>query len=46
MIAVIVEIKRRAAAVARASGAGVVTRDTSAFEDCGVLLIDPWQVSS
>jgi predicted nucleic acid-binding protein len=32
------------AAVARANGAGVVTRDLGGFEDCGVPLIDPWQV--
>ena len=31
------------AAVARANGAGVVTRDVGGFEDCGVPLIDPWQ---
>ena len=31
------------AAVARANGAGVVTRDIGGFEDCGVPLIDPWQ---
>ena len=32
------------AAVARAKGAAVVTRDTSGFEDCGVPLINPWEV--
>jgi predicted nucleic acid-binding protein len=31
------------AAVARANGAGVVTRDIGGFEDCGVPLVDPWQ---
>jgi len=31
------------AAVARANGAGVVTRDIGGFEDRGVPLIDPWQ---
>ena len=31
------------AAVARADGAGVVTRDIGGFEDCGVALVDPWQ---
>ena len=31
------------AAVARANGAGVVTRDIGGFEDCGVPLADPWQ---
>jgi predicted nucleic acid-binding protein len=31
------------AAVARANGAGVVTRDIGGFEECGVPLIDPWQ---
>src|ERR1700741_3631277 len=30
------------AAVARANGAGVVTRDIGGFEDCGVPLVDPW----
>jgi len=34
------------AAVARARGASVVTRDISGFEDCGVLLVNPWQASS
>jgi predicted nucleic acid-binding protein len=34
------------AAVAHANNASVVTRDTGGFEDCGVALIDPWQVSS
>src|SRR5271166_197338 len=34
------------AAVAYANNAAVVTRDTGGFEDCGVPLIDPWQVSS
>ena len=34
------------AAVARANGAGVVTRDTGGFEDCGVPLVDPWQALS
>jgi predicted nucleic acid-binding protein len=34
------------AAVARANGAGVVTRDIGRFQDCGILLVDPWQASS
>ena len=34
------------AAVARANGAGVVTRDIGGFEDCGVPLVDPWQALS
>lgn len=34
------------AAVAHANNAAVVTRDTGGFKDCGVPLIDPWQVSS
>jgi hypothetical protein len=34
------------AAVARAKGASVVTRDIGGFEDCGVPLVDPWQTSS
>ena len=33
------------AAVERANGAGVVTRDIVGFEDCGVPLVDPWQTS-
>jgi predicted nucleic acid-binding protein len=33
------------AAVARAKGASVVTRDTSGFEECGVPLVNPWQAS-
>jgi toxin FitB len=34
------------AAVAHANNATVVTRDTGGFKDCGIPLIDPWQVSS
>ena len=34
------------AAVARANGAGVVTRDIGGFEDCGIPLVDPWQTLS
>ncbi len=30
------------AAIARASGATLATRDTADFEDCGVALINPW----
>jgi hypothetical protein len=33
------------AAVARARGASVVTRDIGGFEDCGVPLVDPWRAS-
>ncbi|HEY6431825.1 MAG TPA: type II toxin-antitoxin system VapC family toxin [Acetobacteraceae bacterium] len=33
------------AAIARACGASVVTRDTGGFADCGITLIDPWTVS-
>jgi predicted nucleic acid-binding protein len=33
------------AAVARANDAIVVTRDTAAFEDCGVTLINPWKAA-
>ena len=33
------------AAIARANGAGVVTRDIGGFENCGVPLVDPWQAS-
>jgi toxin FitB len=32
------------ASVAQAHGASVVTRDTDGFEDCGVTLINPWQM--
>jgi predicted nucleic acid-binding protein len=31
------------AAVARVSGARLVTRDTSGFADCGLTLINPWE---
>jgi len=31
------------AAIARAHGAGVVTRDRSGFAGCGVTLINPWE---
>ena len=34
------------AAVARANGAGVVTRDIGGFEGCGVPLVDPWHALS
>ena len=30
------------AAIARAKGADVVTRDIGGFEGCGVTLVDPW----
>lgn len=30
------------AAIARAAGAAVATRDVSTFQDCGVDVIDPW----
>jgi toxin FitB len=30
------------AAIARARGASVVTRDTADFEECGLTLINPW----
>jgi predicted nucleic acid-binding protein len=33
-------------AIARANGAGVVTRDIGGFEDCGVPLVDLWQALS
>jgi toxin FitB len=32
------------ASVARSHGASVVTRDTGGFEDCGLTLINPWEV--
>lgn len=31
------------AAIARAQGAAVVTRDVGGFDGCGVTLINPWQ---
>ncbi len=34
------------AAVAHARGASVVTRDIGGLADCGVPIIDPWQVPS
>jgi predicted nucleic acid-binding protein len=34
------------AAVAYAHNATVVTRDIGGFADCGIPLVDPWQVSS
>lgn len=33
------------ASVARANGAGVVTRDAGGFEDCGLTIVDPWAAS-
>ena len=33
------------ASIARAHGAGVVTRDTGDFEGCGLALINPWASS-
>lgn len=33
------------AAVARARGAGVVTRDIRGFEGCGLTVINPWDAS-
>lgn len=34
------------AAIARAHGATLATRDTDDFEGCGVRLVNPWQQSS
>ncbi len=31
------------AAIARADGATLATRDTADFEDCGILLVNPWR---
>jgi toxin FitB len=31
------------AAIARAHGATLATRDTADFEDCGIRLVNPWQ---
>ena len=33
------------AAVARANGAGVVTRDIGGFAGCGLTLVNPWEVT-
>jgi predicted nucleic acid-binding protein len=40
----ITPIDAQIAAVARANGMAVVTRNIKDFEDCGIDLIDPWQV--
>jgi predicted nucleic acid-binding protein len=32
------------ASVARSHGASMVTRDTKGFEDCGITLINPWEM--
>jgi predicted nucleic acid-binding protein len=32
------------ASVARSHGASMVTRDTRGFEDCGIALINPWDI--
>jgi hypothetical protein len=34
------------AAVGRANGASVVTRDIGGLKDCGVPLVNPWQALS
>jgi toxin FitB len=31
------------AAIARASGAGLATRDVAGFEGCGIEVVDPWR---
>jgi hypothetical protein len=33
------------AAIARANGASMVTRDISGFEGCGLTLINPWEAA-
>jgi toxin FitB len=33
------------ASVARSHGASMVTRDTGGFEDCGITLINPWDMT-
>ncbi len=33
------------AAIARAHGAGVVTRDRGGFEGCGLMVVDPWAMA-
>jgi predicted nucleic acid-binding protein len=38
----IVPLDAQIAAIARAHGASVATRNVDDFEDCGVELIDPW----
>lgn len=34
------------AAIVRAHGATLATRNTSAFTDCGIDLVDPWQATT
>ena len=41
---VIGELDCMIAAIARVNGAAVATRDTSGFEDCGVDIINPWEI--
>ena len=36
------EADSRIAAIARSRGAGLATRNTADFADCGIELIDPW----
>jgi predicted nucleic acid-binding protein len=33
------------AAIARANGASMVTRDTGGFEGCGLTLVNPWEAA-
>jgi hypothetical protein len=33
------------AAIAKANGATLVTRNTPDFEDCGIQLVNPWQAA-
>jgi predicted nucleic acid-binding protein len=33
------------AAIARANGTSVVTRDSGGFDGCGLTLINPWQAA-
>lgn len=39
------QIDAQIAAIARARGAALVTRNLSDFEGCGLTLIDPWRMS-
>jgi predicted nucleic acid-binding protein len=40
------EFDAQIAAIARAHGTALATRDTDDFEGCGLQLINPWKASS